>query len=262
MASGDLTELTASDNGEVNGLAWSTDSAWLAWSHPGPNPLRQLRMTRPGTPGIVDITDGRFIDTDPAFTMDGLYLAFLSRRNFDPVYDTHFFDLSFPYGYRPFLVPLAASTPSPFGPLIDGRPANGRDDDGSKPGADPATPASGSTGNGAATPGASAGSAAAAPSAAPPPTPPAPAPQDRPAATTPPRTATPGTARPPPRSRSTPTAWPAASSRSRSRSPATPRCPRSRVAWSGSRSRSPETSARAAPPRPTAARAAPCSGST
>jgi tricorn protease len=175
VASGNLTEVAATDNGEVNGLAWSTDSAWLAWSHPGPNPLRQLRMTRPGTPGIVDITDGRFIDTDPAFTLDGLYLAFLSRRNFDPVYDTHFFDLSFPYGYRPFLVPLAASTPSPFGPLIDGRPANGRDDDGSKPGADPATPASGSTGNGstgngstgngstgngAATPGSSAGDAA------------------------------------------------------------------------------------------------------
>ncbi|HEV8221996.1 MAG TPA: S41 family peptidase [Streptosporangiaceae bacterium] len=154
VASGNLTEVTASDNGEVNGLTWSTDSAWLAWSHPGPTPLRQLRMTRPGTPDIVDITDGRFIDTDPAFTLDGLYLAFLSRRNFDPVYDTHFFDLSFPYGYRPFLVPLAASTPSPFGPLIDGRPANGRDDDASKPGADPATPDSGSTGNGAATPGA------------------------------------------------------------------------------------------------------------
>src|SRR6185369_2834213 len=140
VASGELTEVTASDNGEVSGLAWSTDSAWLAWSHPGPSPLRQLRMTRPGTPDIIDITDGRFIDTDPAFTLDGLYLAFLSRRNFDPVYDTHFFDLSFPYGYRPFLVPLAAATPSPFGPLTDGRPANGRDDDGSKPGADPASP--------------------------------------------------------------------------------------------------------------------------
>ena len=140
VASGELTEVTVSDNGEVNGLAWSTDSAWLAWSHPGHSPLRQLRMTRPGTPDIIDITDGRFIDTDPAFTLDGLYLAFLSRRNFDPVYDTHFFDLSFPYGYRPFLVPLAAATPSPFGPLTDGRPANGRDDDGSKPGADPASP--------------------------------------------------------------------------------------------------------------------------
>jgi tricorn protease len=123
VASGSVTELASSGNGEVSGLAWSTDSAWLAWSHPGPTPLRQLRMAQPGTGVTVEVTDGRFIDTDPVFTLDGLYLAFLSRRNFDPVYDAHFFDLSFPYGYRPFLVPLAAVTPSPFGPLVDGRPA-------------------------------------------------------------------------------------------------------------------------------------------
>jgi tricorn protease len=130
VPAGSVTEVAASDNGEVSGLSWSTDSAWLAWSHPGPTPLRQLRMTQPGTGATVEVTDGRFVDTDPVFTMDGLYLAFLSRRNFDPVYDAHFFDLSFPYGYRPFLIPLAAATPSPFGPLIDGRPAgSGRGSD-------------------------------------------------------------------------------------------------------------------------------------
>ncbi|MFI5082956.1 MAG: PDZ domain-containing protein, partial [Streptosporangiales bacterium] len=52
------------------------------------------------------------------------------QRNFDPVYDTHSFDLSFPLGSRPYLVPLAAQTPSPFGPLPGGRPLgldNGED---------------------------------------------------------------------------------------------------------------------------------------
>ena len=43
----------------------------------------------------------------PAFTIDGKYLAFLSRRSFDPIYDEHSFDLSFPASWRPFLVPLA-----------------------------------------------------------------------------------------------------------------------------------------------------------
>jgi tricorn protease len=124
VASGGVTELASSDNGEVTGLAWSPDSAWLAWSHPGLASLRQLRMTRPGDPGrgIVDVTDGRFTDTDPVFTADGKYLAFLSRRSFDPVYDALVFDLSFPYGSRPYLVPLAAATPSPFAPLPGGRP--------------------------------------------------------------------------------------------------------------------------------------------
>ena len=125
VASGAVTQIASSDNGAVGGLAWSPDSAWLAWSHPGPASLRQLRMTNLASQVVVDVTDGRFVDTDPVFTADGRYLAFLSRRSFDPVYDAHFFDLSFPYGSRPYLVPLAAATPSPFGPQADGRPADG-----------------------------------------------------------------------------------------------------------------------------------------
>ena len=138
IASGAVTDLASSDNGEVTGLAWSADSAWLAWSHPGPQQLSQLRMVRLADPErtVVDVTDGRFADTDPVFTADGLYLAFLSQRSFDPVYDAHVFDLSFPYGSRPYLVPLAATTPSPFGPLPGGRPVGGHsaagDDDGEK----------------------------------------------------------------------------------------------------------------------------------
>jgi tricorn protease len=56
------------------------------------------------------------------FTFDGKYLAFLSNRTFDPVYDAHTFDLSFPNGIRPYLAVLDATTPSPFGPLVAGRP--------------------------------------------------------------------------------------------------------------------------------------------
>jgi tricorn protease len=122
VASGQVTELAASDDGVVQGLSWSPDSAWLAWSQPGPQPLRRIRVAHVADGTVVDVTDGRFADTDPAFTPDGLYLAFISRRSFDPVYDEQTFDLSFPLGSRPYLVPLAALTPSPFGPLPGGRP--------------------------------------------------------------------------------------------------------------------------------------------
>ena len=108
VASGRVSELAASDDGPVDGLSWSPDSAWLAWSQPGPQPLRRIRMARLADGLVLDVTDGRFADTDPVFTADGLYLAFLSRRSFDPVYDAQSFDLSFPFGSRPYLVPLAA----------------------------------------------------------------------------------------------------------------------------------------------------------
>ncbi|MBV8463918.1 MAG: PD40 domain-containing protein, partial [Acidimicrobiales bacterium] len=124
VSSGQVTELAAADNGPVTGLSWSPDSAWLAWSQPLVSPLRRIRMARVHESTVVEVTDGRFSDTDPTFTADGRYLAFLSQRSFDPVYDSQSFDLSFPYGSRPYLVTLAALTPSPFGPLPGGRPVS------------------------------------------------------------------------------------------------------------------------------------------
>ena len=121
VASGSVTDLASSDDGEISDLAWSPDSAWLAWAQPGPQPMSRIRVARVADGDTADVTDGRFSDSDPVFTEDGLYLAFLSKRSFDPVYDAHFFDLSFPLGARPYLLPLAGATPSPFAPRSGGR---------------------------------------------------------------------------------------------------------------------------------------------
>ncbi len=125
VESGEVSELAAGDDGDIEDLSWSPDSAWLTWAQPGPQPLARIRLARVADGFTVDVTDGRFVDSDPVFTVDGLYLAFLSRRTFDPIYDVHSFDLSFPFGARPYLVPLAAHTLSPFGPLPGGRPPGG-----------------------------------------------------------------------------------------------------------------------------------------
>lgn len=125
-SNGEVTELIRSINGPVRDLAFSPDGAWLAWSHPGiGRSLRQIKLARIKDRTIVDVTNGRFEDENPVFTRDGRYLAFLSWRGFDPVYDVHTGDLSFPLGCRPYLVPLSSATPSPFALLPDGRPAAG-----------------------------------------------------------------------------------------------------------------------------------------
>ncbi|MFJ4784588.1 S41 family peptidase [Streptomyces sp. NPDC088794] len=130
-SNGEVTELIRSINGPVRDLAFSPDGAWLTWSHPGiGRSLRQIKMARiAGLTGgerlIVDVTNGRFEDENPVFTRDGRYLAFLSWRGFDPVYDVHTGDLSFPLGCRPYLVPLSSATPSPFALSPEGRPAAG-----------------------------------------------------------------------------------------------------------------------------------------
>lgn len=121
-----VTELIHSLNGPVRDLAFSPDGTWLTWSHPGiGRTLRQIKLARISDRLVIDVTNGRFEDENPVFTRDGRYLAFLSWRGFDPVYDVHTGDLSFPLGCRPYLVPLSSATPSPFALNPDGRPAAG-----------------------------------------------------------------------------------------------------------------------------------------
>ncbi|WP_046494473.1 S41 family peptidase [Streptomyces odonnellii] len=124
-----VTELIHSVNGPVADLAFSPDGGWLTWSHPGiGRSLRQIKLAKISgsfARTVVDVTNGRFEDENPVFTSDGRYLAFLSWRGFDPVYDVHTGDLSFPLGCRPYLVPLSSATPSPFALSPDGRPAAG-----------------------------------------------------------------------------------------------------------------------------------------
>ncbi|NUK54740.1 PDZ domain-containing protein [Streptomyces lunaelactis] len=119
--SGEVREVDRSEHGDATGLAFSPDSGWLAWSHPGPSPLRQLKLANTADLAVSEATPLRFRDFQPAFTLDGKHLAFLSERAFDPVYDTHVFDLAFIGGCRPHLITLAAATPSPFGPQRHGR---------------------------------------------------------------------------------------------------------------------------------------------
>ena len=126
---GEVREIDRSEDGDVTGLVFSPDSAWLAWSHPGPRPLRQLRIAHTTDLTVTEATPLRFRDYAPAFTLDGKHIAFLSNRSFDPVYDEHVFDLAFVVGDRPHLITLAATTPSPFGPQRHGLPFDTPDKD-------------------------------------------------------------------------------------------------------------------------------------
>ncbi|GJF30220.1 tricorn protease [Kitasatospora sp. NE20-6] len=130
-ADGDVREVAVSHYGPVSSPAFSPDSRWLTWSQPvAGRSLRSIRLARvDSSERIVDVTGGRFEDEHPVFTRDGRFLVFLSWRGFDPVHDVHTGDMSFPLGCRPYLIPLAADTPSPFAAPVEGRPAVGIDPD-------------------------------------------------------------------------------------------------------------------------------------
>jgi tricorn protease len=120
---GSLSLVASIGEGTIEGFCWSPDSRWLGWSEPvtsfgSRSRIRMVRVSGDRTE-VISVTDGRFRDESPSFTPDCKFLAFLSNRSFDPVYDGHSFDLSFPSPIKPYLVALAADTPSPFGPTVD-----------------------------------------------------------------------------------------------------------------------------------------------
>lgn len=120
LAGGSLRTLDESRDGDASGISFSPDSRFLAWSHAGPAPLRHIKLA--AVEGkVTDATPLRFDDHSPVFSLDGRYLAFLSVRIFDPLYDSQIFDMSFASGARPYLLPLAAATASPFDAELAGR---------------------------------------------------------------------------------------------------------------------------------------------
>lgn len=124
VADGTTRELDRSTYDIASGLCFSPDSRWLAWAAAGPSSdeagLRQIKLADVVGAAVHEATPLRFHDREPAFTPDGRYLAFLSRRTFDPVYDQLRFDLSFPVATRPYLLRLAPATPGPLSPKVSG----------------------------------------------------------------------------------------------------------------------------------------------
>lgn len=115
-------ELGRSEGGEIEHLSWSPDSRWLVWAEPNSWLLGRLMLADADAeePSARALTEGRYKDTEPVFSADGKHLALLSLRTFETVYDDLVFDLGFVNAERPFLIPLQATSPDPFGPHPDG----------------------------------------------------------------------------------------------------------------------------------------------
>lgn len=111
--------------GEPLSPSFSPDGRYLIWSQPTAAEAQMHQLMLLDTVGghePVPLTSGKFHDFSPAFTADGQHVVLLSDRTFDPDYDSHVFALAFRGATRPWLIPLAAAEPPPFGPTAQGWP--------------------------------------------------------------------------------------------------------------------------------------------
>lgn len=137
VATSEGRQLEESPHGPISQPAWSPDGKWVAYSYRAGPQTSQIRLAHIGAGTTHQVTAAEFRDYCPSFDPTGKYLYFLSRRTFDPVYDSLFLDLNFPLGCRPYLVTLRADLPSPLvcrpepdvgstdGPAVEGTAGTG-----------------------------------------------------------------------------------------------------------------------------------------
>ncbi len=113
-----LTWIDRSTSGRVSGLSWSSDGRWLAYARPEAmrSETSRIWIANVESGKLSPVTSGRYLDYSPSFDPGGKHIYFLSNREFDPVYDSVYFDLNFPKGSRPYLATLRPDVPHPFRP--------------------------------------------------------------------------------------------------------------------------------------------------
>jgi tricorn protease len=100
----------------IAGVAWSPDGRWLAYGFGDTRQTVRIKLARLEDGATFFATQPVTVDVAPAWDPEGKYLYFLARRDFDPVYDQQQFELSFPKGWRPYVLTLRNDLPSPFLP--------------------------------------------------------------------------------------------------------------------------------------------------
>ena len=104
---------------EIRKYAWSPDSQWIAWSRPEDNSLPKVWLYSLASGRKLAVTDGWYSATEPAFSDDGKFLLFSSRRDFRPLLSDIEFDHIYKDLERVYMVALAKDTESPLRPRSD-----------------------------------------------------------------------------------------------------------------------------------------------
>lgn len=113
-----LTKIDRSEYSNIDGVVWSPDGEWVAYSCSFTRRTIGLKLYQVKTKKLTPITQPLMRDLSPAFDPEGKYLYFLSYRHFNPSWDALHFELGFPRGMKPYAIALQKDTGSPFIPKV------------------------------------------------------------------------------------------------------------------------------------------------
>jgi tricorn protease len=114
-----VTLVNKSITEELRDFNWSPDSKWISYAETTDNLLDVIYLYNLESKKIFPVTDNWYNSANPSFSPDGIYLYFISARDFNPTYSSTEWNHSYSDGARLYLVTLAKNTPSPFAPEND-----------------------------------------------------------------------------------------------------------------------------------------------
>ena len=109
-----VTKIDHSKHSPISGFDWSPDGKFIAYDSSVSQRSSVIKIYDVEKKRSHTITDPLLSDMSPVFDPAGKYIAFLSSRVFNPIYDNLQFDLGFPYGIKPYLVILSSDKSSPL----------------------------------------------------------------------------------------------------------------------------------------------------
>ncbi|MFQ3611892.1 MAG: peptidase, partial [Fimbriimonadales bacterium] len=116
LQSGEAQLVERSEAGMIEGIAWSPDGAWLAYSFAPNERTHIIKVYHTETGTTHALTHPEFRDVAPAWDPEGDLLYFISSRDYNPVYDQAQFELSFPMTHRVMAIALRKDVPNPLLP--------------------------------------------------------------------------------------------------------------------------------------------------
>ena len=93
---------------------WSPDGKFIAYSCSLNSRRSAIKIYSLSTKKSFEVSDAINQDYSPVFDNSGKYLSFISKRTFNPVYDSIQFDLNFTQSEKPYIIILDKKTDSPF----------------------------------------------------------------------------------------------------------------------------------------------------
>jgi len=111
-----VSQIAKGKYGSIYSYSWSPDSKWVAYSTEDENRFSVVFLYNTETASTYNVTGNWYTSTNPVFSNDGLYLLFVSDRDFNPIYSSTEWNHAYTDMSKIFMVMLSKNTPSPFAP--------------------------------------------------------------------------------------------------------------------------------------------------